>query len=104
MDLSAVDELRKTAARLADKAVEQYKVAKKNAELATYDERTMLRLQDEANEIEGKPEQQRTPEEQAKLKAIRDLAFARRRYDYQDDWEEEEQWEPDMDGVEDVAF
>jgi hypothetical protein len=38
-----VDELRKTAARLADKAVEQYKVAKLNAERLEQDERARTR-------------------------------------------------------------
>lgn len=104
MPPAAIDELRKTAARLADKAVEQYKVAKANAELAVNDSRKLERLQDDAREIEAKPEKERTPGEQARLKAIQDLRFARHRYDYEDDFEEEEEWRPEIPEADDAIF
>ena len=99
-----IDELRKKAARLADKAVEQYQIAKANAELLVQDGRTLERLQDDAREIEQKPEAERTPQEKAKLKVIQDLRFERRRYDYEDEWEDEEAWEPAIPETDDAIF
>lgn len=99
-----VDDLRKTAARLADKAVEQYKIAKDNAQQIIYDERKLSSLNDEAREIEQKPESERTPQEQAKLKAIKDLRFSRHRYDYEDDFQEEPEWEPEIPETDDAVF
>lgn len=83
----AVDELRKTAARLADKAVEQYKVAKTHAahRFQNQDEKAFLRREVEAILIE--PEGDRTPNEQAKVKLLNDEAYWSRRerdYDYED--------------------
>lgn len=84
-----IDELRKTAARLADKAVEQYKVAKDNAQRRERAEYNLDLMRERAAAIEQKPEQERTPEEQAILKTIADRAFAlRRHFDYEDDWQE----------------
>ena len=102
----AVDELRKTAARLADKAVEQYKVAKENAEQMVYDARGFARLQDLQSRILKKPESDHTPQEKAVLKAIADrLHRSRRCYDYEDQWEEEEAWQDiEEPGEEDVKF
>jgi len=86
ISLDEVDQLRKAAARLADKAVEQYKVAKANFETCDserrdhdFEERSMF-----LNAIRSKPEHERTPEEQARLKAHNDFRY-RTRYDYQDD-------------------
>lgn len=56
----AIDEMRKEAARLADKAVEQYKVAKRWASKM---------------EFQGGEKEKR-------------LEYAKRYYDYQDDWNE----------------
>lgn len=88
--LSAVDDLRKVAARLVDKAVEQYKVKK----IDLYRQENNAQYRDsarpEAQRIEAKPETDRTPEEQALLKRYRDAVFeASRGYDYRDDWEEQ---------------
>jgi len=84
-----VDELRKTAARLADKSVAQYKVAKANAELMERDAQDLDMLRYRHREVLKKPEGERTPEDKAILKAIADRAHRMRpRYDYEDDWDE----------------
>lgn len=85
------DELRKQAARLADKAVEQYKIAKAN----------FARLRSESSErtwegervksLKEKPETDRTPEEQARIKEWDDTVWAAsRRFDYEDEWDDDE--------------
>jgi hypothetical protein len=88
--IEEVDNLRKTAARLADKAVEQYKVAKENLEMQESHDRSASYIREEAIAIEAKPETERTPEEQATLKAYNDHVFhANRRYNYEDDWQDD---------------
>lgn len=93
ISLLDVDNLRKEAARLADKAVEQYKIAKQCAgrALNTTDE-ALTRLRMLAETILQTDEDQRTVEEKAILKAVQDRSYAMRRYDYQDDWEQKD-WE-----------
>lgn len=89
--LEYVDELRKNAARLADKAVEQYKIAKKDAERRASDFRQRCYDKPTITEIRAKAETDRTPEEQAQLKAYDDAVFAaNRRYDYEDVWDEQD--------------
>ena len=80
-----VDNLRKNAARLADKAVAQYKVAK---EAHQSEENSWHSLRYAAENAEKTPEEMRTPEEKAAIKALADARFAQRHYDYQDDWNE----------------
>jgi len=83
------DDLRKQAARLVDKAVAQYKVAKANA--AKVETREYERASDErrAKSIEAMAETDRSPEQQAELKKFKDTAWAQsREYDYQDDWDD----------------
>jgi hypothetical protein len=80
-----VDNLRKSAARLADKAVAQYKIAKRAHESG---EASMDRLRYAAERAELTPEAERSPEEKAAIKALSDARFEQRRYDYQDDWNE----------------
>jgi hypothetical protein len=83
------DTMRKTAARLADKAVEQYKIAKENAELAMRDKNQLEHLIYCNQETLAKPESDWTPEEKATAKAITDRKHRNRpRYDYQDDFQE----------------
>lgn len=78
-----VDDLRKQAARLADKAIEQYKVAKEAAESVSQMESEYSRAQ-----AEKTPENERTPEQKAILKYHSDYVFASRfQYDYDDEWE-----------------
>ena len=87
----AVDELRKTAAWLADKAVDQYKVAKANLQRRELSAQQMSYTKQEADRIREKPETERTPDEQAALKTWNDRVFAANRaYDYQDDWQDDE--------------
>lgn len=82
-----VDELRKTAARLADKAVDQYKVAKENSAKILND-RSLREYEARAvEEIEKRPEGDRTVNEIARVKAFRDRAYHERKYDYEDQWE-----------------
>lgn len=86
-----VDALRKQAARLADKAVKQYKIAKENADRALSDRYQRECLINEIKRIEQIEEGSRTVDQQAKLKAYRDENYrARSEYDYEDDWQEED--------------
>lgn len=82
--LEEIDALRKEAARLADKAVEQYKTAKHAESLrSNISDKWRLKISLET------PENERTPEEKAIIKYHQDAAFrARWDYDYQDDWHE----------------
>lgn len=82
-----VDSLRKNAARLADKAVEQYKVAK---QAASKMESKLVRLEYDAESAELTPESERTPDQKAAIKALSDHRFEQRFYDYQDDWNDED--------------
>jgi hypothetical protein len=82
-----VDDLRKEAARLADKAVAQYKIAKRvqakrDSERADHDYDVKR-----AKAIEEIPEHERTPQQQAVLKQFKDEQWeAKRDYDYDNDW------------------
>lgn len=91
--IKAVDDLRKDAARLTDKAVEQYKVAKSCAAKWEYqsqsDGERKERLTKLAAIIQEVPERERTPEEKGILKGIADEQYARRRYDYEDQWNDD---------------
>lgn len=81
------DDLRKCAARLADKAVEQYKIAKDHARRRESFAYEQGRIEAECREIETKPETERTPQEQATLKAHKDELFLMSKdYDYEEDW------------------
>lgn len=84
VSLTTVNDLRKEAMRLADKAVEQYKIAKQRM----LNDSTPF-LSTEVREIRALAETDRTPEQKAKLKAYDDEVFAaQRQYDYQDDWQD----------------
>lgn len=87
LTLEQVDEMRKSAARLADKAVEQYQIAKRQT--ATHPDHS---LQREANIIkENFPQSEWTEEQKATVKRAADNAYwANRHYDYDDDWELEQ--------------
>ena len=80
-----VDALRKNAARLADKAVDQYKISKREAQVQ---EQELLHLAYRASNAEETPEDQRTPEQKAAIKALSDYRFNQQHYDYQDDWDQ----------------
>jgi hypothetical protein len=93
--LYETDQLRKEAARLVDKAVDQYKIHKRNAELRQTDEYARSRNVEYAAGIRLIPEPERTVRQQAELKAFDDRAYvARRQYDYEDEWEEKKDWNP----------
>jgi len=85
LEVEQVDELRKAAARLADKAVEQYKVAKRNFEELDRERREHEWDAQNVDRIKEKPEHERTPEEAVALKKFNDHQYSRR-YDYEDDW------------------
>ena len=81
-----VDELRKTAARLADKAVKQYRQAKHAAMRASSQQSDLSWRKELA---EKTPESERSPEQMADIKAYNDIQWAAQ-FDYQDDWQDEE--------------
>lgn len=85
--LQEVDDVRKAAARLADKAVEQYKIAKGSYELrARHTSRRERRLE-HLQRLLKIPEGDRTPDQMAEIKSIQDAAWSERAwYDYEDDW------------------
>jgi hypothetical protein len=89
--LEAADNMRKDAQRLADKAVAQYKVAKKAANKLAATKAGLERLEFDVKVIkENFPKSEWTPEHKAKIKALADAEFrAGLRYDYEDDWEED---------------
>lgn len=80
-----IDQLRKNAARLADKAVAQYKVSKQAHQA---DESSWNSMRYSAEQANKTPESERTPEEKAAIKALADARFEQRHYDYQDDWDD----------------
>lgn len=80
MTLEEVDEMRKNAQRLADKAVGQYKIAK----VAALQTDRIEHLRHDVKIIkENYPKSEWTPEQEAKVKALEDWEY----YDYQDDWD-----------------
>jgi hypothetical protein len=88
LDAEGVNALRKTAQRLADEAVRQYKEAKKAAELraqSIYDKESFLR---QIKRIEATPEADRSVQDIAALKQFTDEDWEnqfRHDYDYRDD-------------------
>lgn len=92
IDLAGVDAMRKEAARLADKAVRQYRVAKVNAAKLVSEKQNRAYLIRDIERIESIDEGERTVSEQAKLKAYSDQQWeASHHYDYDDDWPEEDE-------------
>ena len=79
-----VNELRKEANRLADKAVAQFQIAR-SAECKKSAMEQKYRL----DIAMSRPENERTDEDKAIIKYHSDKAFAARfDYDYQDDWQQ----------------
>ena len=87
--LQSVDDLRKDAMRLADKSVEQYKIARSDADRKCDAIGRMRYRQEEIEPLQSKPEADLTPEDKAKLKAYKESCFFanRRNYNYEDDWQ-----------------
>uniref|UniRef100_A0A6M3LBK6 Uncharacterized protein n=1 Tax=viral metagenome TaxID=1070528 RepID=A0A6M3LBK6_9ZZZZ len=89
MPIQLVDDIRKEAARLADRAVIQYKQAKKHYQNVLNRGCRIKEYRKEAEEILKISEPDRTPRQKAQLKALADYEFMLlMRYDYQDDWED----------------
>jgi arginine decarboxylase-like protein len=84
-----VDETRKEAQRLVDKAIDQYKIGKLTAKARIRAEQSAAGLRKEVNIIkENFPKSEWTPEQKAKVKALDDYDFrASLHYDYEDDWD-----------------
>ena len=83
--LSQIDDMRKECQRLADKAVHQYKIAKREVEKMIYGGEKQ-RLEKEAKIVrENFPKSEWTEAQKATVKAWEDFQY----YDYQDDWEGE---------------
>jgi hypothetical protein len=87
-----VDEMRKGAARLVDKAVEQYKIMKKfliEKSETGHDYNRLSKIV--AGYLKEQPQRSEwTPEQKAVEKRLRDLDFYRSlEYDYQDDFDPE---------------
>jgi endonuclease YncB( thermonuclease family) len=90
IDLAGIDAMRKAAARLADKAVAQYKVAKANAQRLLSERNSRESLVRRMDWIRERPEGERSVNEQAELKAFDDAEYeASRPYNYEDDWEDD---------------
>lgn len=91
LTLTAVDNARKEAARLADKAVEQYKIAKRVAQKIETAKGGREWRREEATRIEAIAETDRTTEQKAMLKAYQDACFeANSSYDYEDDYQDDD--------------
>lgn len=87
LDLNQVNELRKSAQRLADEAVRQYKVSKEKASRKEQLSYEKDRLTYEVKRINEKPESEWTAEEKAKVKALSDEEYFNRfNYNYEDDF------------------
>jgi hypothetical protein len=86
-----VDELRKTAARLADKAVSQYRIAKNNASRLLSEKYERDAVIDNVKRYREIPELERTVKMQAAIKAFDDATWeAGHRYDYEDEWSDDQ--------------
>lgn len=88
INLNAVDDLRKDAMRLVDKAVEQYKTAKASESKRLSHHSDAKRLKAKAKAIkENFPKSEWTPDQKATIKMYEDHCFhASRIYDYEDHW------------------
>ena len=85
MSLQEVDQMRKDAQRLADKAVEQYKIAQKMAVKRFGLETERALLQSHVDAIVKIPPSERTPEQKAKVKTLEDDEYWNKyNYDYED--------------------
>jgi len=86
LTLKEVNDLRKSAQRLSDEAVRQYKVAKEKASKQCHREYERKELEREVDRIICKPEGERSATDKAKLTALKDHAYwEEHQYDYDDD-------------------
>lgn len=85
-----VDELRKTAARLADKAVSQYRIAKNNASRLLSEKYERDAVVNRVRRYREIPDEDRTVKMKAEIKAFDDASWqASRSYDYEDNWSDD---------------
>ena len=84
-----IDDMRKEAQRLVDKAVKQYTVAKEDALNRSQAFMLLPSLSQRAKIIvENYPKSEWTPEQKAEVKAYEDAEFrASLYYDYEDEWD-----------------
>jgi hypothetical protein len=88
MTLQQVDDMRKEAMRLTDKAVYQYQLAKDNIQYSKYNNFLRKDLEKKVKIIkENFPKSEWTEEQKATVKALDDFEY----WDYQDDWGSGEQ-------------
>lgn len=90
VSIEDADNLRKEAQRLVDKAIKQYKIAKRAAMI---DQTPSPELKRQVQVIkENFPQSEWTPEQQAVLKEFEDRNFrASHPYNYEDDWDSDDQ-------------
>jgi hypothetical protein len=88
-----IDNMRKDAQRLADKAVKQYKIAKKEAQNKINLSMGFSQIEQEVKIImENYPQSEWNEKQKATIKAYEDLRYRQNRiYDYEDDWEYEDE-------------
>jgi Mg2+ and Co2+ transporter CorA len=86
MTLSEIDGLRKDVARLVDKAVGQFQVAKQKAERCREEAAAREYLKNLADRYLKIPESERSPEQVAVIKEADEASYqASKAYDYEDD-------------------
>ena len=84
-----VDNARKDAQRLVEKAIHQYKQAKKFHNDCEGVGRRIDYIRHQIESFKDVPESEHTPEQKALFKELNDhLYFSSREYDYQDDWDD----------------
>lgn len=90
-----VDNMRKEAQRLADKAVKQYKIAKADISRRIHTERDLARLQKQADILkENFPKSEWSPKQKALIKSLEDARYHLNFiYDYEDKWDWDENGE-----------
>ena len=84
-----IDSMRKDVQRLANKAVEQYKIFKSASEIKIRRQEEKESTERRVKAILEKPEGQRTLDEVALVKAFKDKnwnEYINSRYDFDDDW------------------
>ncbi len=85
------DDMRKAAARLADKAVLQYRIAKDNRNRLENERQSHGWEVDRIERIRRIAETDRTPQQQEELKAFDDAHYVPGRpFDYEDEWDDDD--------------
>lgn len=88
MTIEQVDEMRKDAMRLVDKAVDQYQIAKDHRSFLANNEFEYDHLVKRAKAIKEIPQSEWTPEQKAIIKRYEDWHYRMNcQYNYEEDWE-----------------